>query len=111
MGPDDYADLQDTPVQQQSAVTQVEIPTWIKEQTKWWIAKSISDTEFVSSIQYLIKNDIIVIPELPESGEGAGQQIPDWVGQNAKWWVDGNITDTEFAMGLEFLIKIGIIRI
>ncbi len=111
LGPDDYADLQDTPVQQQTAVTQVKIPTWIKEQTKWWIAKSISDTEFISAIQYLIKNDIILIPQLPESGEGAGQQIPDWVGQNAKWLVDGNITDTDFAKGLEFLIKIGIIKL
>lgn len=112
MGPGDY-DIEDegTPIQQQSASSQVEIPNWIKEQTKWWIAKSISDTEFISSIQYLIKNNIIVIPELPESGEGAGQQIPDWVVQNAKWWVDGNISDTEFAKGLEFLIKLGIIKL
>lgn len=40
---------------------QIYIPFWFKNNIKWWSDNVISDTEFGSSIQYLIQKGIIVI--------------------------------------------------
>ena len=37
------------------------IPDWIKDNARWWSEGLISDDEYVSAIQYMIKNKIIVI--------------------------------------------------
>jgi hypothetical protein len=59
----------------------------------------------------MIKNQIIVIPDLAESGETSEQQIPDWVKNNAGWWAAGQISDEDFANGIEFLVINGIIAV
>jgi hypothetical protein len=38
-----------------------EIPPWIKNNAGWWASGQISDNDFVSGIQYLIKNGIMKI--------------------------------------------------
>ncbi len=38
------------------------IPDWIKNNAKWWSDGSISETEYVKSLEYLITNGIIKIP-------------------------------------------------
>ena len=40
---------------------EIAIPTWIKNNAKWWSEGTISDQDFVSGIQYLITNSIIKI--------------------------------------------------
>ena len=37
------------------------IPDWIKDNARWWSEGLISDDEYVSAIQYMIKNKIIII--------------------------------------------------
>ena len=37
------------------------IPSWIKNNAKWWADDKIPDEDFVKSIQYLVKKGIIVI--------------------------------------------------
>ena len=46
-----------------------ELPSWIKEIAKLWGNDQISDREFMSALQYLVSNGIIVIP--------AGSILPD----------------------------------
>jgi subtilisin family serine protease len=87
------------------------IPGWIKTQASWWHSGVISDNDFINSIEYLIKNEIISIPNLPESGQKTKSEIPYWIKKNAKWWSDGLITDNDFAKGIEFLIQSGIIAL
>jgi len=70
-----------------------------------------SDSDFVNSIQYMIKERVIVIPDLAESGEASGQDIPAWVKNNARWWVEGTISDNEFVSAIQFLVEQGIIRV
>ena len=36
-----------------------EVPTWIKESTKWWIDGQVPEDQFLESIKWLIKNNII----------------------------------------------------
>ena len=37
------------------------IPEWVKNNTEWWVKGKISDTEFTSALQYLIKTGIITV--------------------------------------------------
>jgi hypothetical protein len=37
----------------------MEIPPWIKNNAKWWSEDKISDSEFISALQYLIKSGVI----------------------------------------------------
>lgn len=89
---------------------QVSIPDWVKDLAKWWSDGTISDTEFVSGIKYMIEHDIISIPQTTPT-DAKSQQIPYWVKNNAKWWSQGTISDSDFASGLEYLIQHGIIQI
>jgi len=42
-----------------------EVPTWIKNTAGWWAEGQIGDTEFISGIEFLIKNRIIQVgPEI-----------------------------------------------
>ena len=38
------------------------IPDWIKNNAKWWSAGSISETDYIKSLEYLIVQGIIQIP-------------------------------------------------
>lgn len=88
----------------------IPIPSWIKNNAKWWSEGSIDDSTFVSGIQYMIKNGIIQIPST-QSGSTTSQQIPSWVKNNAKWWAEGQVSDDDFIKAIQFLITNGIIQI
>jgi len=47
--------------EQNSDSENIKIPKWVKTSTGWWVAGKISDKEFASSIEYLIKVGIIVV--------------------------------------------------
>jgi hypothetical protein len=85
------------------------IPSWIKNNAKWWSSGVVSDKEFVDTIEFLAKEKIIVIKKSQTLEQS--KSVPDWVKKSASWWADGLITDKEFAKGLEYLVNIGAIRI
>jgi len=87
------------------------IPEWIKNNAKWWSEGQISDSDFVVGIEYMIKNDIIIIQDLPKPTDSGEETIPDWIKNNAGWWVEGLITEDDFVKGIEYLVKVGIIRV
>lgn len=89
----------------------VSIPDWIRTNAKWWSEEKISDNNFVQGIEFLIKEDIIRIKDLPEQVQTTGNNIPDWIRNNANWWSQGLISDKDFVKGIEFLVKQGIIQI
>jgi len=90
--------------------TPAQVPTWIKNNAGWWADGSIGDSDFVSGIQYLIKEGIMTIPET-QPGNGGTLEIPDWIKNNAGWWADGSIGDSDFVSGIQWLINNGIIRV
>ena len=61
------------------------IPSWIKNNAKWWHDKEISDSEFVQGIQYLINQEIIKIPQITV-GPNLSEQIPTWIRTSAGAW-------------------------
>ena len=86
------------------------VPAWVKNNAGWWADGTISESEFIQGIQFLIKDDVIVIPTTEISAEQS-QSVPAWVKNNAGWWADGIITDGEFVNGIQHLIKTGVISI
>ena len=92
-------------------IQKFEIPTWIKNNAEWWATGTIGDNEFTSGIQFLIKEDIIKIPDTFQSAEGDSHEIPSWVKNNADWWAQGLISDNEFLNGIQYMVKNGIIKV
>jgi len=100
------------------------IPDWIRNNAGWWSEGSIGDSDFLQGIQFLIKENIISIPDLTEEvtqmelkdekramGMEREQNVPDWVRNNAGWWADGLISDDDFVSGIKYLVEQGIIKI
>ncbi len=89
---------------------EITIPDWIRNNALWWSEEQIDDDTFIQGIEYLIKNQIIVISTTEQEDSESGE-IPSWIRNNAAWWAAGQIDDDTFVQGLEFLIKKGIIHI
>jgi len=87
-----------------------QIPDWVRNNAEWWAQGAIGDNDFVSGIQYLIKEDIIQIPETAKASTADGsQEIPSWIKNNADWWAQGLISDDDFVKGIQYLVENGII--
>jgi hypothetical protein len=97
-------------VEDSSETTQ--IPDWVRGNAEWWAQGAIGDSDFVSGIQFLIKEGIIQIPET-QKAETANdsQEIPSWIKNNADWWAQGLITDGDFVKGIQYLVEQGIIQV
>ena len=90
---------------------QIVIPVWIKDVGKMWVQDLITDDNFVDAIEYLIKNEIIIIPESESSTESGETNFPSWIKTTTRWWAQGIVTDNEFGQALEYLIKNGVIKV
>ena len=86
------------------------VPSWIKNNAKWWSQGQLGDEDFVKGIQYLIQEGIMKIPH-GQSGANSSQKIPLWVKNNAGWWASGQISDDDFVKGIQYLITNGLIKI
>ena len=91
-----------------TAKTDYQIPNWVKNNAGWWAAEQIPDSAFIDGIEFLIKEEIIVVPII-ETESMTESSVPEWIKVNAGWWANGEIDDKTFATGIEFLIKIGLI--
>ena len=87
------------------------IPKWIKNNAAWWSDRQISDSDFVSGIEYLIKNGIINVPGVEVGTDSASTEIPEWIKNNAGWWADSLITDGDFTEAMQWLVANGVIQI
>jgi len=86
------------------------IPSWIKNNAGWWADNKINDKDFISGIEYLIKNKIIKVSAYLNK-ENSSDDIPLWVKNNAGWWSSGKISDGDFLSGIGYLIENGIINV
>jgi len=100
-----------------SSAQDAQIPNWIKNVAGWWASGIISENEFLTGIEYLINNNIILIDFVPCNDEIQNQTIspsksvPDWIKNNANWWSENLINDIDFINGLQYLIEHKIIKI
>jgi hypothetical protein len=85
-----------------------EIPQWIKNNAAWWSEGTITDSDFLNGIEFLIQNNILKIQGV-ENNSQPSEEIPLWVRNNAQWWSSGLISDEDFLSGIKYLIEVGII--
>ena len=75
-----------------SSAQDAQIPSWIQNVAGWWASGDISETEFLTGIEYLINNNIILLDFIPCSKKiesqttSSAKLVPDWVKNNARWW-------------------------
>jgi len=100
-----------------SAQEEIQIPSWIKNVATWWASDEISENEFLTGIEYLVNNNIILLDFVPCNYKIQNQtispskSIPDWIKNNASWWSENLIDDIDFINGLQYLIEYKIIKI
>jgi hypothetical protein len=96
-------------INEQPTETEIHIPDWVKKNTSWWVDGTLSSTDFLKGIEYLIQRGIISVPQTAK--HQSMDKIPDWVKQNAAWWSEGKIDDKTFVTGIQYLISVGIILV
>ena len=87
-----------------------EVPDWVKNNAGWWADGSISESDFLKGIEFLINDGIISVPPTTVSGESS-EGVPSWVKNNAGWWADGVTTDGEFVNAIQHLMSMGLISV
>jgi len=107
-------------------IDETSIPAWIKYNAGWWATDQIDDSSFLQGIQYLIQEEIMIIPPtetsessddsdaIPDAGQRAqafDQRVPVWIKNNAGWWATDQIDDSSFLQGIQYLIQEGIMII
>ena len=93
-----------------TASAYAEIPSWVKSNAGWWADGTITDSEFISGVEFLINDGIIVVPQTTVASQ-SDDAIPSWVKSNAGWWADGTISDGEFVNAIQHLMKSGLISV
>ena len=90
-----------------------QIPSWVKNISGWWADDQISEKEFLTAIEYMINNNIILLSIMPcgTFGTSSTESVPSWVKNTAGWWADDEIDDDTFVNALTYLIKEQIISI
>ena len=86
------------------------LPSWIKNTAGWWATDSISETEFITAIEYLVNIGIIVVQD-DVNPISQSQLLPSWIKNTAGWWSQDSISDDEFVSSISFLINNGIISL
>ena len=79
------------------------IPSWIKQNAKFWSDGSIVDDQFIQGMQYMITQGILKIPHTDYSANSISK-IPIWVKNDAKYWSEGSVSDNEFVKSIQYLI-------
>ncbi len=71
--------IKEKEVDKTKILTTPKIPDWIRNNAKWWAEGGISDKDFVSGIQYLIKQKIMQIPDtvVSDSTETENKSVTD----------------------------------
>ena len=86
------------------------IPAWIKHIAGYWYDEKIPDETFLSSIQWLVNNEIIIVTPT-DSESDSSTTIPAWVKNTAGWWANNQIDDQTFVNAIQYLVDIGLIPV
>ena len=86
------------------------IPDWIKTYAKNWAVGDVSDDEFMTGLDFMLQNKIIVIPNF-SYGDSSIDHIPSWFRNTSHWWSNDLISQQEFINSIKYLIQEDIILI
>jgi len=98
------------------------MPSWFKNNAKWWNEGKLSDKDMINAIENLLKREIIkldstkiksgaTLPEtkffLPPNKDDA--KMPSYVKNTFVSWEEGSVSDSDVANTIKFLIESNII--
>ena len=86
------------------------VPNWVKNTAGWWASDQIPDSAFLQGIQFLIKEEIIIVKISAVDSEVV-EEVPGWVKNTAGWWAEDKIHDVTFVAAIKYLISQGIITV
>ena len=72
------------------------IPNWVKQTTNWWAITNISDQKFTDSIQYLIKKEVVMIPENKKFENTNELKMISSIRNNLSIWSQNESSNEEF---------------
>ena len=87
------------------------IPDWIKTYAELWATGDMTDSEFITGLDFMLDHHIIVIPNLHYYEQNTVSNVPNWIRNNADWWANDLISQQEFVNSLKYLIEEQIIEI
>jgi hypothetical protein len=87
------------------------IPEWVKYTANWWSIGNISDEKFTESMQYMIKKQIIMIPDNQKFENSGELKMISWVRNNFSQWSQNEISDEEFYKNVNWLVDNKFIKI
>jgi len=87
------------------------VPEWVKDSTNWWTLTKISDQDFLNSLEYMIENKIIEIPENKISENENELKMMSWIRNNLSIWSQNASSDEGFFKSTQWLIKNKLINI
>ena len=86
------------------------VPNWVKNTAGWWASDQIPDSSFIETIEFLIKDEMIIV-KIPDLDSEVVNEIPTWVKNTAGWWAEDKIHDVAFVGAIKYLISQGIITV
>lgn len=87
------------------------VPGWVRNNADWWSQGLITDGDFLSGIQFLIDEKIMIISASSKTEQATLPFVPNWIKDTAGWWATGKVTDNDFINGMKWLIENGIIKV
>ena len=87
------------------------VPEWIKTYAQNWAKGDITDSEFMTGLDFMLKNKIIVIQNLDFSKNNSVGDVPPWFRNTAHWWSNDLISQQEFINAIKYLIQEDIILV
>ncbi|MCZ6582216.1 MAG: hypothetical protein O6761_03475 [Thaumarchaeota archaeon] len=106
----------------QSSNEDTNVPSWFKNNVKWWKEDKISDRDIINAIENLLKREIIKLDSTKIKSEVTlsesrfvlppykdGVSIPSHVKNTFASWEEGVFSDSDVANTIKFLIKANVI--
>lgn len=106
----------------QSPNEDINMPSWFKNNVKWWKEGKLSDKEIINALENLVKREIIKLDSTKiKSGTGVletkfflppnkdGVKIPSYAKNTFVSWEEGSVSDSDVANTIKFLIEANII--
>ena len=87
------------------------IPEWVKGIANWWSIGNISDEKFTESMEYMIKNKIVIIPENKKFENTNELKMISFVRNNFSQWSQNEIPNDEFYKNTNWLIENNFIKV
>jgi len=87
------------------------IPEWVKGIANWWSIGNISDEKFTESMEYMIKNKIVIIPENKKFENTSELKMISFVRNNFSQWSQNEIPNDEFYKNTNWLIENNFINV